>query len=69
MTRKELELKIRLIDLLVAINKYIVDWRDYEHLFYAVTGADVILDLWAGDDLNARKRDWEEQLNNLQNDQ
>lgn len=69
MTAEELRLKIKFLDLRIAIDKDGIDWRCHQHLFYAVHKADEILDLWAGDDLNAIKRDWEEQLNKLQNEQ
>jgi hypothetical protein len=69
MTRKELELKICLLNLLIAIDNDIVDWRDYPNLWPAVCRADERLDLWAGTDLREVLNGLFEQLNNLQNDQ
>ena len=69
MTVEELRLKIQFLDLRIAIDKDGIDWRCHQHLFHAVREADKILDLWAGDDLNVIKRDWQEQLDKLQNDQ
>lgn len=69
MTVEELRLKIQFLDLRIAIDKDGIDWRNHQHLFYAVRAADEVLDLWAGDDLEVIRKSWQKQLNKLQNRQ
>lgn len=47
----ENQLKLCILDLLIAIDKDIVDWRNYPELWKAIRQADNVLDLWAGDNL------------------
>ena len=46
--KKQLEYKLCLLDLLIAIDKDIIDWRGFPNLYPAIHQADVALDLWAG---------------------
>ena len=67
MTEKELQLQLCLLDLLIAIDKDIVDWRNYpEYLYPAIRQADNILDLWAGMNLEKIRDEVQEQLNQIQ---
>lgn len=69
MTAEEIRLKICLVNLLIAIDKDIVDWRDYPNLWPAISRADELLDLWAGMQLQKVLDELFEQLNKLQVDQ
>ena len=51
MTDQEKLYKICILDLLIAIDDDIVDWRDYRKLWKAIQLADTTLDIWAGDNL------------------
>lgn len=64
MTAKELEYKIIILDLLIAIDKDIVDWRNYKHLWDAVSEADIALDLWAGMNLEQLRNEYYKQYEN-----
>lgn len=48
MTKQELQYKICILDLLIAIDEDIVDWRGHPKLWEAIRKADVALDIWAG---------------------
>ena len=54
--------KICILELLIAIDEDVVDWRNYPKLWAAVQFADNTLDLWAGDNLKKMKEQLEEQL-------
>lgn len=51
MTDQEKLYKLCILDLLIAIDEDIVDWRNYPKLWEAVKLADRTLDIWAGDNL------------------
>ena len=61
-TKKEVEYKICILDLLIAIDDDIVDWRDYRKLWKAIQLADTTLDIWAGDNLKQMKAQLEKEL-------
>jgi hypothetical protein len=54
-TKKETQYKIKILDLLIAIDEDIVDWRNYPKLYTAVRCADAVLDIWAGMNLKQIK--------------
>ena len=62
MTDQEKLYKICILDLLIAIDDDIVDWRDYRKLWKAIQLADTTLDIWAGDNLKQMKIQLEEEL-------
>lgn len=62
MTETEKLYKICLLELLIAIDEDIVDWRNHPKLWDAIRHTDVVLDLWAGDNLKQIKQDLEAQL-------
>ena len=43
--------KLCILDLLIAIDGDVVDWRNYPKLWEAIRFADTTLDIWAGDNL------------------
>ena len=43
--------KLCILDLLIAIDEDVVDWRNYPKLWEAIRFADTTLDIWAGDNL------------------
>ena len=55
-TKQETIYKIAILDLLIAIDEDIVDWRNFPLLYQAVRCADVALDLWAGMNLEQIKK-------------
>ena len=62
MTDQEKLHKLCILELLIAIDEDIVDWRGYPKLWKAIQLADTTLDLWAGDNLKQIKAQLEEQL-------
>jgi|DEB19_MinimDraft_3_1074340.scaffolds.fasta_scaffold152569_2 hypothetical protein len=64
MTEKELQYKVIILDLLIAIDKDIIDWRNHTHLWDAIRAADVALDLWAGDNLEQIRNETHQQYLN-----
>jgi hypothetical protein len=62
MTDQEKLHKLCILELLIAIDEDIVDWRGYHYLWKAIQLADTTLDLWAGDNLKQIKAQLEEQL-------
>ena len=62
MTDQEKLYKICILDLLIAIDDDIVDWRDYRKLWKAIQLADTTLNLWAGDNLKQMKAQLEKEL-------
>ena len=62
MTDQEKLYKICILDLLIAIDDDIVDWRDYRKLWKAIQLADTTLDIWAGDNLKQMKAQLEKEL-------
>lgn len=65
MTKQELEYKICLLDLLIAIDEDIVDWRGYPKLWGAIRKADTALDLWAGMNLKQIRDDLLKQMERM----
>lgn len=65
MTKQELEYKICLLDLLIAIDEDIVDWRGYPKLWEAIRKADTALDLWAGMNLKQIRDDLLKQMERM----
>ena len=61
-TKKEVEYKICILDLLIAIDDDIVDWRNYPTLWKAIQLADTTLNIWAGDNLKQMKAQLEKEL-------
>ena len=61
-TKQETQYKIAILDLLIAIDEDIVDWRNFPKLYRAVQCADVALDLWAGMNLKKIKEEEEAYL-------
>ena len=60
---EELKLyKLCILDLLIAIDEDIVDWRNYPKLWDAIRFADNTLDIWAGDNLKRMKEQLENEL-------
>ena len=62
MTDQEKLYKICILDLLIAIDDDIVDWRNYRKLWKAIQLADTTLDIWAGDNLKQMKAQLEKEL-------
>ena len=48
MTETEKLYKICILDLLIAIDEDVVDWRDCPKRWTAIQKADIALDIWAG---------------------
>ena len=65
-TKQETIYKIAILDLLIAIDEDIVDWRNYPKLYTAVRCADVALDLWAGMNLEQIKEETEAYLRGME---
>ena len=59
MTETEKLYKICILDLLIAIDDDIVDWRGYPKLWIAIQKADIALDIWAGMNLKQIKQELE----------
>ena len=62
MTDQEKRYKLCILDLLIAIDEDIVDWRNYYKLWTAVGLADKTLDIWAGDNLKQMRDELIEEL-------
>jgi hypothetical protein len=62
MTDQEKRYTICILELLIAIDEDIVDWRGYPKLWKAIQLADTTLNLWAGDNLKQMKAQLEEEL-------
>jgi hypothetical protein len=60
MTDQEKLHKLCILELLIAIDEDVVDWRNYPKLWEAVKLADRTLDIWAGDNLKQMKAELEE---------
>mgnify|MGYP006271494357 FL=1 len=56
--------KLCILDLLIAIDEDVVDWRNYPKLWEAIRFADKTLDIWAGDNLKQIRDKLLEELNN-----
>jgi hypothetical protein len=63
MTETEKLYKICLLDLLIAIDDDIIDWRGYPKLWIAIQKADIALDIWAGMNLKQIKQELEDEVN------
>ena len=61
MTDQEKLYKLCILELLIAIDEDLVDWRNYPKLWEAVKLADRTLDIWAGDNLKQMRDDLLEQ--------
>ena len=59
MTETEKLYKICILDLLIAIDDDIIDWRGYPKLWTAIQKADIALDIWAGMNLKQIKQELE----------
>ena len=59
MTETEKLYKICILDLLIAIDEDVIDWRDHPKLWTAIQKADIALDLWAGMNLKQIKQELE----------
>jgi hypothetical protein len=59
MTETEKLYKICILDLLIAIDEDVVDWRDHPELWTAIQKADIALDLWAEMNLKQIKQELE----------
>jgi len=59
MTETEKLYKICILDLLIAIDEDVVDWRDHPKLWTAIQKADIALDIWAGMNLKQIKQELE----------
>jgi hypothetical protein len=64
-TKKEVEYKICILDLLIAIDDDIIDWRGYPKLWIAIQKADIALDIWAGMNLKQIKEETEAYLRGM----
>ena len=62
MTEKEKLYKLCILDLLIAIDEDVVDWRNYPKLWDAIRFADNVLDIWAGDNLKEMRNQLEEEV-------
>lgn len=62
MTDQEKLYTICILELLIAIDEDIVDWRNYPTLWKAIQLADTTLNLWAGDNLKQMKAQLEKEL-------
>jgi hypothetical protein len=60
MTDQEKLYKLCILELLIAIDEDVVDWRNYPKLWEAVKLADRTLDIWVGDNLKQMKAELEE---------
>ena len=65
MTETEKLYKICILDLLIAIDEDVVDWRDYPKLWTAIQKADIALDIWAGMNLKKIKEETEAYLRGM----
>ena len=65
-TKQETQYKIKILDLLIAIDEDIVDWRNYPKLYTAVRCADAVLDIWAGMNLKQIKEETEAYLRGIE---
>jgi hypothetical protein len=65
-TKKETQYKIKILDLLIAIDEDIVDWRNYPKLYTAVRCADAVLDIWAGMNLKQIKEEAEAYIRGIE---
>ena len=54
--------KLCILDLLIAIDEDVVDWRNYPKLWEAIRFADTTLDIWAGDNLKQMRDKLMEEL-------
>ena len=59
MTETEKLYKICILDLLIAIDEDVIDWRDHPKLWTVIQKADIALDLWAGMNLKQIKQELE----------
>lgn len=66
-SKQETEYKIAILNLLIAIDEDIVDWRNFPKLYQAVRDADIILDVWAGTDMKKLKEEAESYLHEMKN--
>ena len=62
MTDQEKLYKLCILELLIAIDEDVVDWRNYPKLWEAVKLADITLDIWAGDNLKQMRDELIEEL-------
>ena len=62
MTDQEKLYKICILELLIAVDEDIIDWRNYHKLCKAIQLADTTLDIWAGDNLKQMKAQLEKEL-------
>ena len=62
MTDQEKLYKICILELLIAVDEDIIDWRDYRKLWKAIQLADTTLDIWARDNLKQMKAQLEKEL-------
>jgi hypothetical protein len=65
-TKQETQYKIAILNLLIAIDEDIVDWRNFPKLYQAVRCADVALDVWAGMNLKKMKEEEEAYLRGIE---
>jgi hypothetical protein len=65
-TKQETQYKIKILDLLIAIDEDIVDWRNYPKLYTAVRCADAVLDIWAGMNLKQIKEEAEAYIRGIE---
>tara|TARA_R110000772_G_C13095927_1_gene419143 strand:+ start:437 stop:673 length:237 start_codon:yes stop_codon:yes gene_type:complete len=65
-TKQETIYKIKILDLLIAIDEDIVDWRNYPKLYTAVRCADAVLDIWAGMNLKQIKEEAEAYIRGIE---
>ena len=69
MTDEEKLYKICILDLLIAIDDDIVDWRGYPKLWIAIQKADIALDIWAGMNLKQIKEETEAYLRGIKDNE
>ena len=62
MTDQEKLYTICILELLIAIDDDIIDWRNYPTLWKAIQLADTTLNIWAGDNLKQMKAQLEKEL-------
>jgi hypothetical protein len=62
MTDQEKLYKLCILELLIALDEDVVDWRNYPKLWEAVKLADKTLDIWAGDNLKQMRDELIEEL-------
>ena len=65
-TKQETIYKITILDLLIAIDEDIGDWRNYPKLYTAVRCADAVLDIWAGMNLKQIKEEAEAYIRGIE---